>query len=497
MEFQRKTLVNEISILFLRYVNMKNRNLFLAIVLVAIVFFTSCMDDDSFTTSPSAVLTFETDTVRMDTTFSNVPTTTRSFWIYNNSNAGLRLASVRLENGISSGYRVNVNGSYMSASSNYRLYDIEIRKGDSIRVFVELTSATTGKEDPQLVEDNLIFTLESAKEHVVNLCGYSWDADLLDALHISQDTLISSTRPIVLKHDIQIDSMATLTLGAGTTVYFHQGAGISVDGALHVDGTAGHPVILRSDRLDNLFDYLPYDRTPGLWKGVIFNPGAQGCIEHLDLHSSYNGVYADSSTVTMGNSIIHNCQGAGLYAVNCKLDIVNSQFSNTLGNCVDINGGDVSFNHCTFAQFYPFSANREYAFKFDESWKSFVKLHVRNSLITGYADDEMLGIPGSDSLKNCFFDYCIIRTPAITTNDSVRFTHIVYEDVSDTTMYGRKHFVLLDTSHMIYDFHLSEKSAAINAGDKSSGTSYDHDGTLRDSIPDIGAYEFVRKETEK
>lgn len=69
MEFQRKTLVNEISILFLRYVNMKNRNLFLAIVLVAIVFFTSCMDDDSFTTSPSAVLTFETDTVRMDTTF--------------------------------------------------------------------------------------------------------------------------------------------------------------------------------------------------------------------------------------------------------------------------------------------------------------------------------------------------------------------------------------------------------------------------------------------
>ena len=89
MEFQRKALVNEISILFLRYVNMKNRNLFLAIVLVAIVFFTSCMDDDSFTTSPSAVLTFETDTVRMDTTFSNVPTTTRSFWIYNNSNAGL------------------------------------------------------------------------------------------------------------------------------------------------------------------------------------------------------------------------------------------------------------------------------------------------------------------------------------------------------------------------------------------------------------------------
>ena len=176
MEFQRKTLVNEISILFLRYVNMKNRNLFLAIVLVAIVFFTSCMDDNSFTTSPSAVLTFETDTVRMDTTFSNVPTTTRSFWIYNNSNAGLRLASVRLENGTSSGYRVNVNGSYMSASSNYRLYDIEIRKGDSIRVFVELTSATTGKEDPQLVEDNLIFTLESAKEHVVNLCGYSWDA---------------------------------------------------------------------------------------------------------------------------------------------------------------------------------------------------------------------------------------------------------------------------------------------------------------------------------
>ena len=41
-----------------------------------------CADDESFSTSRGDV-SFSVDTLKMDTTFSNVPTPTRSFWVYN------------------------------------------------------------------------------------------------------------------------------------------------------------------------------------------------------------------------------------------------------------------------------------------------------------------------------------------------------------------------------------------------------------------------------
>lgn len=40
----------------------------------------ACMDDDNFSTSKSDLLSFSTDTVRLDTTFSNVPTPTKTMW---------------------------------------------------------------------------------------------------------------------------------------------------------------------------------------------------------------------------------------------------------------------------------------------------------------------------------------------------------------------------------------------------------------------------------
>lgn len=48
----------------------------------------SCADDESFSTSRGDVLSFSVDTLKMDTTFSNVPTPTRSFWVYNRTGKG-------------------------------------------------------------------------------------------------------------------------------------------------------------------------------------------------------------------------------------------------------------------------------------------------------------------------------------------------------------------------------------------------------------------------
>ena len=161
---------------------------------------TACNDDDSFTTSTSNLLTFSTDTLRLDTTFSKVPTPTKTFWVYNRSGDGIRLTNVRLENGNQTGFRVNVDGIYLGQSSGYQVNGLEVRNKDSIRVFVELTTPINGNTDPTLVEDNLIFTLESGVRQKVNLNAYSWDAELLKNVEITTDKTIRSTKPVSYTH---------------------------------------------------------------------------------------------------------------------------------------------------------------------------------------------------------------------------------------------------------------------------------------------------------
>lgn len=147
--------------------------LYLAIALAI----TACTNDDSFSSSPSNVLTFSKDTVLLDTVFSRVPSSTRDFWVFNRSGDGIRCSSIRLQNGNQTGYRVNVNGVYLGEVQGYQIINEEIRKGDSIRVFVELTSPLNNQNKPHLVADDLVFTLESGVQQKVNLKAWSWDAE--------------------------------------------------------------------------------------------------------------------------------------------------------------------------------------------------------------------------------------------------------------------------------------------------------------------------------
>ena len=247
------------------------------------------MDDDSFTQSSAYSLSMSTDTLLLDTTFSTVPTPTKTFWVYNRSGKGLRLSNVRLQRGNQSGFRVNVDGTFLGQQSGFQTSDIEVRNKDSIRVFVELTSPKNGQSTPQLVEDNLLFTLESGLQHKVCLRSWSWDAILLRNLRISSDTTLAQAKPVVVYGGIVVDSLATLTLAEGLNLYFHGDAGITVYGTLKSLGSQSNPVVLRGDRLDHMFDYLPYDRVSGQWQGIKFTASSfDNILQHTDIHSTYN-----------------------------------------------------------------------------------------------------------------------------------------------------------------------------------------------------------------
>lgn len=461
------------------------------------LFMGSCMDDERFTTSSSAFLSFSSDSISLDTIFSNVPSSTRDFWIHNNNSEGIRINSVRLAKGRASVFRVNIDGIDLTriGSSN----DVEIPGKDSIRVFVEATPGTQNELAPNEISDDLLLTLESGQEQKVNLKIWAWDALTLRNYHVKAQETFTSDKPIVIYDGLTVDSNAVLSLLPGTTLYFNANAGLHVYGTLRSVGTQEANVVMRGSRLDRLFDYLPYDRTPGQWNGVrIYPSSTDNMLQYTDIHSTYNGIVIDSCDATpfklgINASTVHNCQGYGIKSTNAKVVIFNSQITNTLKDCIFADGGNIMINGCTIAQFYPFDSNRGGALSFTNNL-SLTQFQVLNSIITGYADNTLWGVKDTTQGKewNILFDHCILRTPKPQTEDSIYYTNIIYEDIKDTTHYAEKLFKNIDTKNLKYDFQPDSSSVAIGAADPGTVLPTDRLGILRDDKPDIGAYEFVK-----
>ena len=481
------------------------RNIHAAIVVLAIAAAAaSCSDNDSFTTSPTAQLTLTADTVRFDTVFSNVPTSYRLFWVRNNNADGLRISNVRLLSGNQSGFRVNVNGTALSQLQGYQANDFELRGGDSLRVFVELTAHTNNAPDgtPQKVADDLLFTLESGRQQRVNLNAYSWDATLLNRHTVTSDTTFATqnARPVVIYDTLRVAKGATLTIAPGTTLYMHPNAAIYVSGTLKCLGTAGNEVTLRSDRLDRLFTYLPYDNTPGRWQGITLDSlSHDNLIQYTDIHSATSAIKLNKTRLTLTHSTVHNIQGNGVTARGSVLNVQNSQISNCLGHCLSLQGDSTTVNQSTLAQFYPFSSARGNALNVvmdTTKYANYGLLKVQNSILTGYADDEFsLQIPtdADPATLNVTIDHSLLRTPQLDSQSPyARFygEGNIFEDPTDTLTLPRRRFVLFDTDNLLYDFTPQTDSPAVGAADPMTSTSQDdRRGNMRKEKPDMGCFE--------
>ena len=393
------------------------RRLFFFTFLVAALL-TACSDNDSFSVSSGNRLSFQKDTIRFDTLFSTVPSSTRTLWIHNESSDGIRIQTARLERGTQSGFRVNIDGTYLNPVAT----DFEVRKGDSILVFVEVTTHENHAREPQLVEDNLLLTLESGVEQRINLRTYSWDAQKVTNLTILRDTVIESSKPIIFYGDgITIGEDATLTL-RNTELYFHDGAGIFVTGRLIADNC-----LFRGDRLDHMFDYLPYDRIPSQWDGIIICPSSgHNELKNCEIRNAVDAIQCDSTELSLVRTAIYNCGGVGVTAHNSDVMLSYCVVANTAGDCLSFEGCQAAVDHCTLAQFYPFSGQ-------------------------SHQEEE----PACDY----YFADCLLRTESIV--DADRFVNIIWETPKDT-LQGKQHFETFDEDNFIYNFNIVEKSPAFS-----------------------------------
>ena len=118
--------------------------LFIAILLAI----ASCRHDD-FIADADVKLRFSEDTLIFDTVFASVGSITLVMQVYNDYSSDVRITSLRLANGNSSYYRLNVDGQPGRAFT-----DVEIPANDSIFIFCEVTIDPSSDNIPFVVTDS-------------------------------------------------------------------------------------------------------------------------------------------------------------------------------------------------------------------------------------------------------------------------------------------------------------------------------------------------------
>lgn len=473
-------------------------------------FLVACDDAERFTTDKGALLAFSSDSIKFDTVITTIGSSTRTLKIYNRNKRGIRICRAWLEQGSATCFRVNVDGVFLSPLSGAAASDLELRGSDSMMVFAEVTLPERNQNELFETTDRLCFQLESGAVQSVLLHAMGQDAYQWRGVVLDKDTTLRPGRPYIIYDSLLVATQARLTLEPGVQLYFHDKANLLVRGSLVADGTMEHPVVLRGDRTDHLFDYLPYDNTPSRWGGVhIYSESYGNLLRYTDLHSASYGILCDSSSLDkqkllLENSVLHNIGGDGLRIIHSNIKVGNTQISNTLGNCVALIGGSSEFVHCTIAQFYPWEAMRGPALYMADNYFSatvpFQKAHFYNCLITGYSEDVLLGSLNEKEQKyDYLFVSSLLNTPTVKDDDRYRQCFFE-EDTVETYCIREKGFVLFDTKNYRYDFAPDSCSAALMLASPEYARLYPFDrngvSRMQHVKPTAGCYEYVKKQKE-
>lgn len=476
---------------------MKRQLLAFCIILMSVLF-VACYEDAGFSSSPSLRLAFSVDTVSFDTIFTDRVSPSAMFVVHNRNKNSLRINEVRLGSGGESGFNVLVDGQYGTV-----MRDLEIRAKDSLFVVASVKLEKNGLNVPFKVKDSLIFTLESGVEQKVFLVAHGRDVVFMYGDSIISDKTFAAGH-YVIYDSLTVAKDVVLNIEKGATFYFHDKACLKVRGTLNIKGDYDSPVVFRGDRTDNLFSYLPYDRVPGKWGGVLIDSTSNGnVIEHCDIHGAEFGIKVEKGDttvqrLTISSSKLQNFTGNALETYVAHVSVENSLIANAQGNCVKVVGGDVSFIHCTIANFYVWK-QRDVALALHNSFEGepmpLYGASFKNCVVTGTKDDEVMGyfteydetVPNS---INYYFENSLINT--VDTQDEY-FVNVIY-DRPDIPPFAKEHFTKIDNEVFDYDFHLTEITTARGVATDAfiDVLPCDLDGAVRESdVVDAGCYQFV------
>ena len=453
---------------------------------------------------PTLRLAFSCDTLSFDTVFTAQGSATAQMKVYNRNASALLIDRVWLKDG--KAYRVNIDGE--PDADKWR--DIQINGHDSLYLFIRVEIDPLDQDNPVLVTDQLCFHLKNGHTQEVELEAYGQDVKRIGHKGCGRtDTtslVFTAERPYLVFDTLIIRE--NMLLEAGTTVYMHNGACIYVGGDVTAAGTVSHPIVFRGDRLDRLFDSVPYAFAGGSWNGIYLQgtPAQKYELQYVDILSGNIGLYsyndgkgATLPQLTMNGCRIHNHSMYGLVLVNTDATVTNSEISNCASYCVYCAGGTQKFIHTTVASYFGFTNIRIQSVAKDDVAAVFIDnldktAHTTtsfyNSIITGYLSNQLVVATPFDQYYPGEFIGNYLKTDSL---DIPNARDNTYWQKTDTAKLFVNDFYKYK-EYIYYNFHLDSISPAIGIADSLLAVPYpsDRDGVSRAGIkPDAGCYQHL------
>ena len=448
---------------------------------------TSCKKD-SFIDSQNAQLSTSVDSLKYDTVFTSVGSITQSFKISNLNNQKLLLNTVKLMNGTSSSFKINISGNPVAEATN-----IEVAANDSIYVFVTAQIDPNLSNLPFIVKDSILISFNGNKRFV-QLEAYGQNANFLRSRIIKSNTVWSNKLPYVILGSIQIDAAASLTIEAGCKIFSHANVPFIVDGNLVVNGTRQQPVIFSGDRLDADYKDLPYS-----WAGIYFTSTSNNNIlTHTVIKNAFRAIVVEKPSVNtnpkliLHQCIIDNAFNAGLLCVNSSIQADNCLITNCGYNVSLSYGGNYNFTNCTVAGYStnfishknPVLAVSNFASSGSATVMADLNAVFRNCIFwgdNGIVDNEVIINKQGNNVFSVIFDHCLYKSKVELANSNINASI-----TNENPLFDK-----IDLTKNLYDFHISsENGPGINKGVGGTGFAQDMDGNNRVvGIVDLGCYE--------
>ena len=458
---------------------------FISFLSVLFCTLTSCIED-GVTSSPSDRLYFSTDTLEMGTLITEDVSTTHRFTVRNPHSKGIIISNISLSGENADFFRLNVDG-----FSGREFNDVEIRANDSIYVLVSCTLPANNSDLPIKLLANIDFKSNGNTSSVV-VSATGRDVVRLHALTVDTDTRFSPNRPYQVFDSLVVAEGATLTLPAGTQILFHDKARMVVRGSLRAEGSVEDPVELRGDRTGNVITDITFDLMSRQWDGLAFSSTSHdNLLSHTIVRNTVYPTTVDHTDLTIINSRLRNSGSTVLDVSGGSVTAVGSEFAEAADGVVYLDGGQHTFNQCTFANYYLFSAiggpaiglNHINELTDNGSGEPYASIEISNSIIYGLGSDISHGTLDGTSvyLKNC-----LLKSNG---SDDYNFINCIWG--ADPLYYTVR-------NDYIFDYRVKPESPAIGAADGSlnvhPAAAVDAYGVPRNTPPDLGAYTFTQPE---
>ncbi len=513
------------------------RYLYLLITLVFLCLWSSCRKDFEFSSS-TGNLQFSKDTVYLDTVFTNIGSSTYNLKVYNTSKTDIVIPSLKLAQGESSNYRLNVDGIAGKVFEN-----VKILAKDSLFIFVETTvnitdfanngqylytdqiefDANANLQTVQLVtlvqdavfiypdRDNTTKVIETLS---LNIDGETLETNLQGRELLPDELTFTNEKPYVIYGFAAVPNNETLTINAGARIHFHENSGIIVtNGAsLQINGSLSNDtelleneVVFSGDRLESEFEDIP-----GQWgyiwlmEGSTNNQINYSTIKNATVGLLCDGNPTDNTKLKITNSQIYNSSNFGILSRNANITAENCVINNSgLSSFAGTFGGTYNLTHCTIANYWANSVSRPYPALLINNFLSnnedtvFVtdlyEANFNNCIIYGNSNTEFLldEIEDDSVLFNFKFTNCLIRfkkdsNTAFTGQnynfeDTAHYENVIFNENPD--------FFKPDDNQLI----IGDNSAAINKGLALFATQVPTDilNVNRTSSTDLGAYQHT------